>query len=116
MNTRGSNESGFLDYAELRDALRHYGFPVSAVEAADIVLRYDDHPNGKLGLGEFSALIDDLEEGEIRTSRVGRELHVERAARLQNPTGWQPRLVRCGPPPTPFPDLPTRALKAVPPH
>jgi len=60
------NASGFLDYKELRSALRHYGFAASEYEAAAVVRRYDDSPDGKLDLPEFAALVRDLEAGTLR--------------------------------------------------
>jgi Ca2+-binding EF-hand superfamily protein len=55
------NRSGFLDYAELRNALRKYGVDVNNDVAADILRSYDDNPNGLLDLLEFAKLVADLE-------------------------------------------------------
>ena len=41
------NGSGFLDYRELRNALRHYGVDVSSAGAMSVVAAYDDRPDGK---------------------------------------------------------------------
>lgn len=62
-----TNRSGYLDYAELRAALRHYGIEASAVEAAAVVRKYDDNPDGKLELAEFAELVRDVQAGTIRT-------------------------------------------------
>ena len=43
-----ANRSGFLDYGELRGALRRYGINLDEGEAASIVRAYDDRPDGKL--------------------------------------------------------------------
>ena len=56
------NRSGFLDYRELREALRHYGLDMSMSQAANLVQRYDSNPDGRLDVGEFAALIRDLEQ------------------------------------------------------
>ena len=56
------NHSGFLDYRELRAALRHYGLDLSTAEAMRLVARYDDQPDGKLEYAEFAELIRDLEQ------------------------------------------------------
>ena len=66
-----------------RYALHHYGIAATVLESADIVCRYDDMPNGWLGLGEFLRLVQDLEHGLIRSSHVGREIGAERRARRQ---------------------------------
>ena len=57
------NASGYLDYKELRPALKHYGIDVSLKGAAEVVAAYDDYPDGKLELGEFSELVRDIERG-----------------------------------------------------
>ena len=61
-----ANQSGYLDYNELRAALAHYGIHASVLESASIVRRYDDRPDGKLELTEFSELVRDLETGVVR--------------------------------------------------
>ena len=62
------NHSGFLDFRELKNALRHYGFDVTTREAARVLAAYDDHPNGKLDLDEFARLVKDLNLGLIRAN------------------------------------------------
>jgi len=63
------NSSGFLDYAELRNALRHYGLDVSDSFAASVVKAYDSNPDGKLDLEEFRRLVRDIEQrGRIHAS------------------------------------------------
>ena len=42
------NRSGNLDYRELKNALRHYGFDVSSREAVRVLSAYDDTPSGKV--------------------------------------------------------------------
>jgi hypothetical protein len=45
-----ANNSGYLDYRELRHALNYMGYDVQSDRAAQAVLSaYDDHPDGKLG-------------------------------------------------------------------
>ena len=61
-----ANRSGFLDYSELRAALRHYGLNTSTPEAASLVRRYDDRPDGKLEVSEFVELVRDIEAGVVR--------------------------------------------------
>ena len=61
------NRSGYLDYRELRNALRYYGIDVSTHGAASVLRRYDDHPDGRLEVAEFAELIRDVEMGVIRS-------------------------------------------------
>merc|ERR1712023_602788 len=58
-----ANRSGYLDYRELRSALKHYGIDVNLRGAAEVVAAYDDYPDGKLELVEFEALVSDIERG-----------------------------------------------------
>ena len=60
------NRSGFLDYRELRNALRHYGMDTSLRGAAEVLQAYDDRPDGRLDIHEFTRLVRDLEAGMIR--------------------------------------------------
>ena len=62
------NGSGFLSVRELRGALAHYGVDVDAAGAREVLRRYDDDPDGRLDLGEFDELVDDLEQGVVRTA------------------------------------------------
>ena len=55
------NDSGFLDYRELRDALNHMGFDCSTGGAKEVVMRYDDRPDGKLDVNEFAELVRDID-------------------------------------------------------
>ena len=65
-----ANKSGFLDYRELRNALRHYGLNDAVIRDPQYVMRrYDDTPDGKLDLSEFAELVRDLEAGVIRTDQ-----------------------------------------------
>ena len=43
-----ANSSGFLDYLELRHALRGYGFDSSVDECIELVRQHDDDGDGKL--------------------------------------------------------------------
>jgi len=49
------NKSGYLDYRELRNALRSLGVVVSSPAAASLLLSYDERP-GKLDILEFRRL------------------------------------------------------------
>ena len=55
-----TNGSGFLDYKELRSALRHMGVDTNVQGAAQLMVAYDDRPDGKMDIGEFRKLVDDL--------------------------------------------------------
>ena len=66
------NRSGYLDYSELRNALRHYGIDANVLQSAEIVRRNDDRPDGKLELAEFNELIKDLQQGVIRSETASR--------------------------------------------
>jgi len=65
-----ANGSGYLDYRELQNALRHYGVDLSTEGARAMVVRYDDRPDGKLDVGEFAELVRDIEAGVIRSGTV----------------------------------------------
>ena len=62
------NQSGFLDYRELRNALRHYGVDVTTREAKEVLAAYDDNPDGKLDRKEFAELVRDIESGATKVS------------------------------------------------
>ena len=65
------NASGYLDYRELRNALRHYGVDVDTEGAKRLLLEYDEHPDGKLELAEFEELVRDLEDGKLPEDTSG---------------------------------------------
>ena len=67
-NAFDRNNSGHLNYKELRNALRHYGLDTTDREAARVLAAYDDHPNGRLDLNEFHRLVTDLRQGMIRAN------------------------------------------------
>ena len=54
------NNSGYLDARELRDVLGYYGLDASSSTARDMVMRYDDRPDGKPDVYEFAALVAQL--------------------------------------------------------
>lgn len=60
------NQSGFIDFGEIRRALQLYGFDASDDECAKILRAYDDNPDGKLDINEFANLIADLEQGKLK--------------------------------------------------
>ena len=62
------NGSGFLDYRELKTALQHLGIDLSSGGSSELLMRYDDKPDGKLDVNEFGALVQDLEAGVVRAS------------------------------------------------
>ena len=64
-----ANRDGQIDRRELRHALRHYGVDVTRDEAARVLDAYDDRPDRRLDLVEFSNLVQDLELGVVRTER-----------------------------------------------
>jgi len=55
------NRSGYLDYRELRNALRSLGVAVSSPAAASLLLSYDERPDGRLDIVEFRRLCQDLQ-------------------------------------------------------
>ena len=59
------NRSGYLDYRELRDALRHMGLDATYGGAATLLRRYDD-PDGRMDVHEFHRLVQDLSAGVYR--------------------------------------------------
>ena len=62
------NDSGYLDYTELRAALGHYGLDVSTHGAQEILAAYDDTPDGKLDKAEWAELVKDIEAEEPAAS------------------------------------------------
>ena len=60
------NRSGFLDYRELKNALIYMRYDVSTQDAIELLRSYDDRPDGKLDLGEFSKLVADLNRRVVR--------------------------------------------------
>ena len=60
------DNDGFLDYRELRGALKSTGTDVSHPRAAELLKTYDDSPDGRMQLEEFKALVKDLESGVVR--------------------------------------------------
>ena len=56
----GQEPIGFLDYRELKNALIHMRYDVSTRDAIELLRAYDDNPDGKLDVGEFSRLVADL--------------------------------------------------------
>ena len=71
-----ANGDGYLSARELRGALHHYGLDVSSREAAQILAAYDDTPDRRLDVVEFSALVQDLELGLLRAAeRPGTPYH-----------------------------------------
>ena len=80
------NDSGFLDYRELRDALRHYGIDVTLPEAQAVLALYDDNPDGKLDKSEFAKLISDIEAGSTRKVSAPRSSTTSRTARIESRT------------------------------
>eukprot|EP00900_Chrysochromulina_parva_P026415 jgi/Chrpa1/8407/Chrysochromulina_OHIO_Genome00003715-RA len=73
------NRSGYLNYRELRSALRHYGLDVSNRDAQRMIVAYDERPDGRGPIGsvpvarrmelrEFDQLVQDLESGVLRAA------------------------------------------------
>ena len=62
-----ANDSGYLDYRELRGALKHYGMDVSEQGAKEVLAAYDDTPDGRLDLEEFGELVRDIQSGKTKT-------------------------------------------------
>ena len=79
------NRSGFLDYRELRPALKLYGMDVTTPQAKAILAAYDDTPDGKLDLKEFGELVKDIASGKTsidgkgKVNREGMSEGMERA-------------------------------------
>jgi len=64
-----ADHSGFIDRAELHEALHHYGIDLSGPGTAAVLARYDDTPDGQMDLSEFAELVRDLDEGMLRSSQ-----------------------------------------------
>ena len=60
------NDSGYLDYRELRPALKHYGLDVTTEGAKKVLEAYDDVADGKMDRNEFAELVGDIESGDTR--------------------------------------------------
>ena len=81
-----ANRSGFLDFGELRVALRKYGIDTSDAGAARIVRAYDERPDGKLDLHEFANLVRDIEAGVGPASATVRPATTMTPSRLGGPS------------------------------
>lgn len=81
------NLSGLIYNHELRAALRHHGMDVTSAKAHHALLQYDSHPDGRVDLDEFAALVQHLE-------RVGTTNH------SQPPLSHPPVAVAAEPSPT----------------
>jgi hypothetical protein len=57
-----ANNNGLLEVKELRRALLHHGVNMNGVNASAILSAYDDNPDGKLDLAEFTLVVRDLTE------------------------------------------------------
>ena len=66
------DRDGYLSYRELRNALRFHGVDVDGEQARGLIASYDDRPDGQMDVHEFSALVQDLELGMVRTSDADR--------------------------------------------
>ena len=64
------NRSGFLDYRELRNALKHMRYDISTATTIELLRAYDDHPDGKLDVYEFGKLVRDLDRNKPRGHKV----------------------------------------------
>ena len=56
-----TDNSGYLDYQELRSALSHMGIDTSSEGVAHLLAAYDERPDGKMDIGEFRKLAQDME-------------------------------------------------------
>jgi len=61
-----ADKNGGLDYKELKQALQFYGLDTTYPEAAAIIKKYDDQPDGKMQMHEFISLVRDIENGIMR--------------------------------------------------
>jgi len=61
-----ADKNGGLDYKELKQALQFYGLDTTYPEAAAIIKKYDDQPDGKMQMHEFISLVRDIEAGVMR--------------------------------------------------
>ena len=57
-----ANNNGLLEVKELRRALLHHGVNMNGVNVSAILSAYDDNPDGKLDLAEFTLVVRDLTE------------------------------------------------------
>ena len=99
------NRNGYLDYRELRDALRYHGIDVTNREAARVLMAYDDRPDRQLDLVEFSQLVQDLELGLTRLGATVEALGVNQRPPTPTPiarTSTASSLSSIVPPPTPM--------------
>lgn len=70
-----TNQDNVIDYAELRHVLRAFGLDVSSEFASALLLEYDDHPDGKLDIFEFSRLVKDIELLQKQQDAYEQKLH-----------------------------------------
>ena len=69
--TFDTDRSGYIEAVELRRALRHYGIDLTEKQTADVLVQYDEHPDGKLDLTEFASLVRDAARGFVLSSGPG---------------------------------------------
>ena len=67
------NGSGYLDYTELRNALAYMGYDVDTETTCELLRAYDDYPDGKLEIAEFSQLVNDLNRAEEEAAEAADE-------------------------------------------
>ncbi|KAK9823193.1 hypothetical protein WJX72_000983 [[Myrmecia] bisecta] len=56
-NLFDTDHSGFMDYRELKVALRALGFPVKKKDVKQILVEYDKDESGKIDLAEFQLIM-----------------------------------------------------------
>lgn len=108
------NRSGHLDVRELRAALGHYGIALDGAQVAELMMRYDDRPDGRLDVSEFATLIRNVEAGAVRSAPPGPRGHARQRPSPQH-SPYRARPPHSPPPHSP-PFSPPHSPPPSPPH
>lgn len=63
------DNSGYIDIKELHKGLTRYGINLSLKKTKKLLKKYDDNPDGKIELGEFMQLKNDIDSKKFRKSK-----------------------------------------------
>ena len=64
-----ADQNGQLDFGELREVLSYYGIDVAQPRAQEILSFFDERPDGKMDVGEFYSLVEQVEAGGLQEGK-----------------------------------------------
>jgi len=62
------DNSGYIDIKELHKGLKQYGINLTLKNTQNLLKKYDDNPDGKIEMGEFIQLKNDIDTKRFRKS------------------------------------------------